>query len=174
MVEMIIYWWYPLGFLGVWLSVDLVCCAILARQNHTSKTIQQAGLFCRLCSKEAWGKLAHSLLLPLFFSGSHEHGHFSSLRLKKEEPCLSYLTSQNVKKIIWKTNKQNNPPFVVHFFPLCREMPFSPSHDMFNIANIYVLSVYEDYKKILSFPINRTSSCAKWYFSLVCPNSLIN
>lgn len=49
MVEMIMYWGIP------WVSkeYDLVCCAVLARQDHTLKIIQQAGLFCRLCLEAA-------------------------------------------------------------------------------------------------------------------------
>lgn len=169
---MIIYWWHPLGFLGAWLSVDLVCWAVLARQNHRSKLIQQAGLFCRLYSEEAWGKLAHSLLLPLFslFSTSQEHVHFSSLRFKKESLVFPASLPKTKRKLLGGKKKST---LCSPAFPFCRKMVLSPSHDMFNVANIHVLLLYAVHPKFLSFLIHRTSSCAECCFSLNCPNSLI-
>lgn len=167
---MIIYLWHPLGFLGAWLSVDLVYCAVLARQNHTSKIIQQAGLFCRLCSERSLRQVSTQSLAASFFPLAMNMCISQVWDKKKGEPCFSCLTSQNVKKIIWKKIIH---PLLSSFFPLSREMPFCPSHDMFNITNVRILSVYKD-PKFFSFPKNRTSSCAECYFSLVCPNFFIN
>lgn len=167
MVEMIIHWWHPLSFLGAWLSVHLVCCAVLVRQNQTWKIIQLAGLFCRLCSDEAWGKLAHSLLLPFFFFPLAINMWISQvwdLKKKKGEPhflkCRESYLKEKKSTLCWP------------IFPFSRETPFSPSHDMFNIANIHVLSVYEDYPKLFSFTINRNSCADTSHFSAQTP--LIN